>query len=337
MSVCLKCGMSLPPVGDCAACQGKEVQTAPRTPLLDRDLHIDRRQARREEAPATDGGSPAWAQPLAQGTFGAPAPRASPDGPRLPAAPPAPHAASAQLPPPPPRAPAPPPAPAAFAELEPVTDPFAPTDPSGAASPFAIPPALTLAPSAPVAPSGPGADAAPIASSAPPRSTAVRSAARPSTEVHARPASLPRRLAAWLVDGAALSSVAALYLLIAAGVSGAPPAQQGLGGLDALVTRAQSLQPLLLPGAVLLALLAVVYGSVTSLIWGGRTLGRLVTGIRLVDETGQPPPPGRLLLRAVLALFSFALFLSGFWLALFDRRGQTLHDKLTSTFVIRPS
>ncbi|RYZ38766.1 MAG: RDD family protein, partial [Myxococcaceae bacterium] len=27
----------------------------------------------------------------------------------------------------------------------------------------------------------------------------------------------------------------------------------------------------------------------------------------------------------------------GFWMALFDRRGQTLHDKLTSTFVVQPS
>jgi uncharacterized RDD family membrane protein YckC len=39
--------------------------------------------------------------------------------------------------------------------------------------------------------------------------------------------------------------------------------------------------------------------------------------------------------RAALSLASFGLFLSGFWLALFDRRGQTLHDKLTSTFVVQ--
>ena len=37
----------------------------------------------------------------------------------------------------------------------------------------------------------------------------------------------------------------------------------------------------------------------------------------------------------MLSLLSFALFLSGFWLALFDRHGQTLHDKLTKTFVVK--
>ena len=34
-------------------------------------------------------------------------------------------------------------------------------------------------------------------------------------------------------------------------------------------------------------------------------------------------------------LIAPAFLLAGFWVALFDRRGQTLHDKLTSTFVVR--
>jgi uncharacterized RDD family membrane protein YckC len=54
-----------------------------------------------------------------------------------------------------------------------------------------------------------------------------------------------------------------------------------------------------------------------------------------VDDSGAAPGPARALVRAALALVSFALFLAGFWLALFDRRGQTLHDKLTRTFVVR--
>jgi hypothetical protein len=41
--------------------------------------------------------------------------------------------------------------------------------------------------------------------------------------------------------------------------------------------------------------------------------------------------------RALLSLISAGAFLGGFWLAIFDRRGQTLHDKLTRTFVVRPT
>ena len=62
-----------------------------------------------------------------------------------------------------------------------------------------------------------------------------------------------------------------------------------------------------------------------------------VLGLRLVDTHGLAPAPTRAIVRALLSVVSFGLFLGGFWMALFDRRGQTLHDKLTSTFVVQPS
>ncbi len=65
--------------------------------------------------------------------------------------------------------------------------------------------------------------------------------------------------------------------------------------------------------------------------------GRWLLGLRLVDTHGLAPAPARAIVRALLSVVSFGLFLGGFWMALFDRRGQTLHDKLTSTFVIQPS
>lgn len=139
------------------------------------------------------------------------------------------------------------------------------------------------------------------------------------------PASLLRRALAWGIDGATLLTIATLYVVIGAVVTGATT-PDGAG-----------LEALLVPGAVLLAVLAAVYCVVAALFWSGTTLGRMLTGIQLVDETGSPPAPGRVLARAGLALVSFLLLLSGFSLALFDRRSQTLHDKLTSTFVVRPS
>jgi uncharacterized RDD family membrane protein YckC len=90
-----------------------------------------------------------------------------------------------------------------------------------------------------------------------------------------------------------------------------------------------------LPALALAAVFAFVYTTLFAFLFHGRTVGRRLVGIHLVDGTGAAPGAGRALVRAGLSLVSFGLFLSGFWLALFDRHGQTLHDKLTRTFVVR--
>ncbi|WP_347402507.1 RDD family protein [Corallococcus macrosporus] len=156
-------------------------------------------------------------------------------------------------------------------------------------------------------------------------------------EVHARPASLWRRLLSFTVDTAAISAVAAAYITLASSVAGVKGPQPGLTGLDAFVAWLRAMHSVLLPGMVLMLVLATVYCAVAAFLWNGRTLGRLLLGLRLVDTHGMAPTPGRAIFRAVLAGLSFVLFLGGFWMALFDRRGQTLHDKLTSTFVVQPS
>lgn len=156
-------------------------------------------------------------------------------------------------------------------------------------------------------------------------------------EVHARPASLWRRLLSFTVDTAAISAVAAAYITLASSVAGVKGPQPGLTGLDAFVAWLRALHTVLLPGVVLVLVLATVYCAVAAFLWNGRTLGRLLLGLRLVDTHGMAPTPGRAIFRALLAGLSFVLFLGGFWMALFDRRGQTLHDKLTSTFVVQPS
>jgi uncharacterized RDD family membrane protein YckC len=157
------------------------------------------------------------------------------------------------------------------------------------------------------------------------------------TEIHARPASLWRRLLALAVDAGAIAGVAALYLMLASSVAGVQAPQTSLSGLDAFVAQVRSLQSVLLPGTALLLVLSLVYCAVSAFLWNGRTLGRRLLGLRLVDTHGLAPAPGRAIVRAMLASLSFGLFLAGFWMALFDRRGQTLHDKLTSTYVVQPS
>jgi uncharacterized RDD family membrane protein YckC len=163
----------------------------------------------------------------------------------------------------------------------------------------------------------------------------VRAAASAGVqEIHARPAPLWRRMIAGVLDASILGGVLSLFLFAASAAVGLKAPAARLSGIDAVVARLVSWQPLLVPAAGLAVLLAVVYATAFGML--GRTPGRLITGLRLVDESGLAPAPGRAAFRAVLSVVSFSLFLCGFWLALFDRRGQTLHDKLSSTFVVRP-
>ena len=127
------------------------------------------------------------------------------------------------------------------------------------------------------------------------------------------------------------------YLWIAAAIVGTPPGASEASGLDALVTAIKSSGAVLVPGAILTVVIAAAYAAVFALLWGGRTPGRAALGLRLVDASGAPPGPVRAVVRAILSVVSFSALLAGFWVALFDRRGQTLHDKLTSTFVVRMS
>ncbi len=53
MSKCLKCGASLPPVGDCPACAAAPQPALPSVPsLLDKEIRIDRRSPERAAGPA---------------------------------------------------------------------------------------------------------------------------------------------------------------------------------------------------------------------------------------------------------------------------------------------
>jgi uncharacterized RDD family membrane protein YckC len=156
-------------------------------------------------------------------------------------------------------------------------------------------------------------------------------------EIRASIAPLWRRVLAWIVDGASIAGVVAIYLWAASAIIGFREVPSQVSGIDRIVARAQVLQPILIPGLVLALVVALAYSAAFAVLLDGRTFGRLMAGIRLVDRSGLPPSPTRAVVRALLSIVSFGLFLGGFWLALFDARGQTLHDKLTSTFVVRPA
>ncbi|RKG69040.1 hypothetical protein D7V88_40380, partial [Corallococcus terminator] len=67
MSKCLKCGASLPPVGDCTACAATAARpptVAPVPSLLDRDIHIDRRKLGERTAPVANEATTLDGEPL---------------------------------------------------------------------------------------------------------------------------------------------------------------------------------------------------------------------------------------------------------------------------------
>ncbi|MGG5809726.1 RDD family protein [Falsiroseomonas sp. CW058] len=82
----------------------------------------------------------------------------------------------------------------------------------------------------------------------------------------------------------------------------------------------------------------VVVALVVMLFWAERraTPGKLVVGVRIVDAaTGGTPPLGRLALRYFGYLVSALPLGLGYLWMLWDRQGQTWHDKLGRTLVVR--
>ena len=67
----------------------------------------------------------------------------------------------------------------------------------------------------------------------------------------------------------------------------------------------------------------------------GRTIGKMLTGIRVVSSDGTEPSVIKMLVRQVLAVVLFFVTLGiSFLFAAFGSRGRALHDLLAGTQVI---
>jgi resuscitation-promoting factor RpfA len=155
--------------------------------------------------------------------------------------------------------------------------------------------------------------------------------------VHATVAPLWRRVLALLIDVTLVVLTVMLFFAIALAIARIKVPDTSSTGLDRAMIYAHAWWPVLLPAIALGFILALVYSAVLSLVWDGRTIGRRALGLKLVDASGLAPSTPRVVVRSILSAFSVLLFLGGYWLALFDRRRQTLHDKLAATFVVRPT
>ena len=142
-----------------------------------------------------------------------------------------------------------------------------------------------------------------------------------------------RRLFAFLIDEAILYFVSLILFLIGLLALGLKGEMRGLV-LSSLGDPAH--------GIGFFALLYIAASLLAGMIYftgfhgiAGRTPGKMLLGLRVIQVSGDPITPGIAFLRWVGYLISGPLFCLGFlWIA-FDGRKQGWHDKIAATLVIR--
>lgn len=188
----------------------------------------------------------------------------------------------------------------------------------------------TLGSSSPPAPSDPSFEPSGSADAwvGPAELSAPHAARSPAPAV-----SLHARLLAWSVDLALVALCSAAHVAVATALlDPAVLAPRGSGSADYWLDLLLS-HRLAFLWVALAAMLALAYSWLFATL-GGRTPGMALAGLRLQSVRGGAPTPAVAFARAAWAIPSAALGLVGFALALFDRRGQTLHDKLAGTLVV---
>jgi uncharacterized RDD family membrane protein YckC len=135
-----------------------------------------------------------------------------------------------------------------------------------------------------------------------------------------------RRVVANLLDGFLLTLVAAGFLM-AFGVE----SNDAVG--NAGTSAAWSMSPV---GTGLYAVFAIAYYVVMEAV-AGRTVGKMITGIRVVDEaTGSTPSWGQAAIRTLLRIVDgFFGYLVGFVVVLTNDRRKRVGDMGAKTLVVR--
>lgn len=97
-----------------------------------------------------------------------------------------------------------------------------------------------------------------------------------------------------------------------------------------------TLQPLLI---ILTFLLSLSFLSLYFLImWvcaGGQTLGKKIVGIKIISTSKKDISYLKAIIRFFLSILSLSLFGLGFIQAIFDKKKQAWHDKLSETIVVK--
>ena len=90
------------------------------------------------------------------------------------------------------------------------------------------------------------------------------------------------------------------------------------------------------------ARLASLFGNLVNVVymvgfwaWRGQTPGMTVVGIRVVTPDGSRLSVGRAFVRYVGSIVSSVVVFVGYFMIVWDRRKQALHDKIADTYVVR--
>lgn len=85
----------------------------------------------------------------------------------------------------------------------------------------------------------------------------------------------------------------------------------------------------------LIALLLCITNFVIFPIFSGQTIGKMMTGLRIVNMDGSSPGFGKIIFRNILGYsLTIASFMIGFLIGIFTNYGRTLHDYLAGTMVV---
>jgi uncharacterized RDD family membrane protein YckC len=143
-----------------------------------------------------------------------------------------------------------------------------------------------------------------------------------------------RRLAAALVDLAAIVPVAWLITWIAGNLAGMHLPEARHTGVDYWLDLALAGEPALWGGVVLFVAVAVIYLLLFQTL-AARTPGMRLLGLRVIDLHGDAPSVLRVCARTAGYVVSVATFSLGFLWIGFDREKRGLHDWLAGTYVIK--
>lgn len=69
--------------------------------------------------------------------------------------------------------------------------------------------------------------------------------------------------------------------------------------------------------------------------YGGKTIGKMVMGIRIISEEGSSIGFWQSFVRWIGYYISGSLFFLGFVWSIFDRNSQSWHDKIAGTYVVK--
>lgn len=138
--------------------------------------------------------------------------------------------------------------------------------------------------------------------------------------VELQPAGLPSRLAAYAVDLVVASIVSWVILAVAAQA--------------AILLRSATV--VAIASAIVGGLSIIGYPIVAESLWNGRTLGKLLTGLRVVTVDGAPIRPRHAAVRGIMLLVEVASFgLLAVVSTLLSGRGRRLGDLAAGTIVVR--